>query len=128
MRGPVIYGETHFTGGGLCAGEKANSLDSTRRHWQSLRPCCSDLVRHQPRIANPTTRPMWLAASRSLGYRLSTWQCRKEGTINTTSMCSTHKGEGISIINISKPAQPKTVGVIPWSDPAVFGRMNLSGD
>lgn len=43
-------------------------------------------------------------------------------------MCSTHKGEGISIIDISKPAQPKTVGVIPWSDPAVFGRMNLSGD
>jgi hypothetical protein len=38
------------------------------------------------------------------------------------------KGEGISIIDISKPALPKTVGLIPWSDPAVFGRMNLSGD
>jgi hypothetical protein len=38
------------------------------------------------------------------------------------------KGEGISIIDISKPALPKTVGIIPWSDPAVFGRMNLTGD
>ena len=38
------------------------------------------------------------------------------------------KNEGISIIDISKPAQPKTVGVIPWPDPAVSGRMNVTGD
>ena len=38
------------------------------------------------------------------------------------------KDEGISIIDISKPAQPKTVGVIPWPDPAVSGRMNVTGD
>ena len=38
------------------------------------------------------------------------------------------KDEGISIIDISKPAQPKTVGVIPWPDPAVSSRMNLTGD
>jgi hypothetical protein len=36
--------------------------------------------------------------------------------------------QGISIIDISKPAQPKTVGVIPWPDPAVSGRMNVTGD
>ena len=38
------------------------------------------------------------------------------------------KDQGISIIDISKPAQPKTVGVIPWPDPAVAGRMNVTGD
>ena len=38
------------------------------------------------------------------------------------------KDEGISIIDISKPAQPKTVGVIPWPDPAVSSRMNVTGD
>jgi hypothetical protein len=38
------------------------------------------------------------------------------------------KGEGISIIDISKPALPKAVAVIPWSDPAVSGGMHLTGD
>jgi hypothetical protein len=38
------------------------------------------------------------------------------------------KDEGISIVDISKPAQPKTVGVIPWPDPAVSSRMNVTGD
>ena len=38
------------------------------------------------------------------------------------------KDQGISIIDISKPAQPKTVGEIPWPDPAVSGRMNVTGD
>jgi hypothetical protein len=38
------------------------------------------------------------------------------------------KDQGISIIDISQPAQPKTVGVIPWPDPAVSGRMNVTGD
>lgn len=38
------------------------------------------------------------------------------------------KDQGISIIDISKPAQPKTIGVIPWPDPAVSGRMNVTGD
>ena len=38
------------------------------------------------------------------------------------------KDQGISIIDISKPAQPKAVGVIPWPDPAVSSRVNLTGD
>ncbi len=38
------------------------------------------------------------------------------------------KDQGVSIIDISKPAQPKAVGVIPWPDPAVSSRMNLTGD
>jgi hypothetical protein len=38
------------------------------------------------------------------------------------------KDQGISIIDISKPAQPKVVGVIPWPDPAVSSRMNVTGD
>ena len=38
------------------------------------------------------------------------------------------KGEGISIVDISKPALPKAVAVIRWSDPAVSGGMNLMGD
>jgi hypothetical protein len=38
------------------------------------------------------------------------------------------KDEGISIIDISKPAQAKMVGVIPWPDPAVSSRMNVAGD
>lgn len=38
------------------------------------------------------------------------------------------KDQAISIIDISKPAQPKAIGVIPWPDPAVSSRMNLTGD
>jgi hypothetical protein len=38
------------------------------------------------------------------------------------------KDQGISIIDISKPAQPKAVGVIPWPDPALSSRMNVTGD
>ena len=38
------------------------------------------------------------------------------------------RDQGISIIDISKPAQPKTVAVIPWPDPALSSRMNVTGD
>ena len=38
------------------------------------------------------------------------------------------KDQGISIIDISKPSQPKAVGVIPWPDTAVSSRMNVTGD
>ena len=31
------------------------------------------------------------------------------------------KGEGISIIDVSKPAQAKTLGLVSWPDPAVSG-------
>ncbi len=37
------------------------------------------------------------------------------------------RDQGISIIDISKPTQPKAVGVIPWPDPALSGRMSLTG-
>jgi hypothetical protein len=36
--------------------------------------------------------------------------------------------QGISIIDISKPAEPKNLGVIPWPDPAMSGRINVTGD
>jgi hypothetical protein len=38
------------------------------------------------------------------------------------------KDQGISIVDISKPAQPKAIGVIPWPDRAVSSRMNVTGD
>ena len=38
------------------------------------------------------------------------------------------KDQGISIIDISKPAQPKAMGVIPWPDPAMSSKMNVTGD
>jgi hypothetical protein len=38
------------------------------------------------------------------------------------------KDQGISIIDISNPAQPKAVKVIPWPDPAVSSRINVTGD
>jgi hypothetical protein len=38
------------------------------------------------------------------------------------------KGQGISVIDISKPAQPKTVGAIPWPDSGVSSGMSLTGD
>ena len=37
------------------------------------------------------------------------------------------KDQGISIIDISKPDQPKAIGLIPWPDPALSGRMSLTG-
>jgi hypothetical protein len=38
------------------------------------------------------------------------------------------KDQGISVIDISKPFQPKAIGVIPWPDPAVSSRINLTSD
>jgi hypothetical protein len=38
------------------------------------------------------------------------------------------KDQGISIIDITKPAQPKAVGAIPWPDPGVPSRVNVTGD
>jgi hypothetical protein len=38
------------------------------------------------------------------------------------------RDQGISIIDITKPDQPKTVGTIPWPDPALSNRMNVTGD
>jgi hypothetical protein len=38
------------------------------------------------------------------------------------------KDQGVSIIDISKPDQPKAVGVVPWPDPAASSRMNVTGD
>ncbi|HWY59486.1 MAG TPA: hypothetical protein VNZ03_33790 [Terriglobales bacterium] len=38
------------------------------------------------------------------------------------------KNQGISIIDVSDPAQPKSVGVTPWPNPAVPSRMNVTGD
>jgi hypothetical protein len=38
------------------------------------------------------------------------------------------KDQGISIIDISKPAQPKIVGTTPWPDPALSSWMNVTGD
>src|SRR5580704_18074247 len=38
------------------------------------------------------------------------------------------KDQGISIVDVSNPAQPKAVGVIPWPDSAASSRMNLAGD
>ena len=38
------------------------------------------------------------------------------------------KDQGISIIDITKPTEPKAVGMIPWPDPAMSSRMNVTGD
>src|SRR4029077_7079435 len=38
------------------------------------------------------------------------------------------KDQGISIIDVSKPAQPKAIGMIPWPDRALSSRMNVTGD
>jgi hypothetical protein len=38
------------------------------------------------------------------------------------------EGQGISVIDISKPTHPKEVGVAPWPDPGLSGKMSLTGD
>ncbi|HSY66835.1 MAG TPA: hypothetical protein VK829_19755 [Terriglobales bacterium] len=38
------------------------------------------------------------------------------------------KNQGISIIDVSNPAQPKTVAVTPWPDPGASSRMHVTGD
>jgi hypothetical protein len=38
------------------------------------------------------------------------------------------KEQGISIIDISKPTQPKAIAVIPWPDPAMSSTMNVTGN
>jgi hypothetical protein len=36
--------------------------------------------------------------------------------------------QGISIIDISKPADSRIIGLIPWPDPTVPGKMNVTGN
>jgi hypothetical protein len=38
------------------------------------------------------------------------------------------KDQGISIIDVSKPAQAKALGVISWPDPATASTMNVTGN
>jgi len=38
------------------------------------------------------------------------------------------KDQGISIIDITKPTEPKAVGMIPWPDSATSSRMNVTGN
>jgi hypothetical protein len=38
------------------------------------------------------------------------------------------KEQGLSIIDISKPAEPKIVSTTSWPDPALSSRMNVTGD
>jgi hypothetical protein len=38
------------------------------------------------------------------------------------------KGEGVSIIDVSKPSQAKTLGIISWPDPAASSSMNVTGN
>ena len=38
------------------------------------------------------------------------------------------KDEGISVIDITEPAKPKVVRVIPWPDPSVSSHMNVTGN
>ena len=38
------------------------------------------------------------------------------------------ESQGISIIDISKPADPKNLGVIPWPDQGMSSSMNVTGD
>src|SRR5438552_2904700 len=38
------------------------------------------------------------------------------------------KDEGVSIIDVTKPAQAKTLGVISWPNPATSSRMNVTGN
>jgi hypothetical protein len=38
------------------------------------------------------------------------------------------KDEGISIVDVSKPSQAKTLGVISWPDPAASSTMNVTGN
>lgn len=35
--------------------------------------------------------------------------------------------QGVSVIDIAKPAQAKVIGVNPWPDPAMSNRMNVAG-
>jgi hypothetical protein len=37
------------------------------------------------------------------------------------------KDEGVSIVDVSKPSQAKTLGVISWPNPATPSRMNVTG-
>lgn len=37
------------------------------------------------------------------------------------------RNQGISVIDVANPAQAKLIGVNPWPDPAMSGRMNVAG-
>ena len=38
------------------------------------------------------------------------------------------KDQGVSIIDVSRAAEPKAVGAIPWPNPAVSSRIDIAGD
>jgi hypothetical protein len=68
----------------------------------------------------------WSLTFHLADYRPLTWRCR-ERSDKYYLYVEHSKDQGISIVDISKPAQPKEVGVLPWPDPALSGRMSLTG-
>jgi len=53
----------------------------------------------------------------------------QKGPNDTYYLYVQHAGDqGISVVDISKPTQPKEVGITPWPDPARSSRMNLTGN
>ena len=55
---------------------------------------------------------MWSRTFHSRSYRLLTWQCRRKVNDKYYLYVQHSKDQGISIIDISNPAQPKALGVI----------------
>jgi hypothetical protein len=110
--------------------EEAESLNSTRRPWHFLPLCCLYLVERRPRITklkDPTTRPVRSPIFRSLNYRPS-MAMQNKGNDKVYLYVQHSQFQGISIIDISKPTVPKALGVIPWPNPAMSSKMNVTGD
>ena len=83
----------------------------------------------RPRTArqnNPRTRPTSLPNFHLAGSRQFDMAMHKAN--DKYYLYVQHsKDEGVSIIDISKPAQAKTLGVISWPDPAESSRMVVAG-
>ncbi len=111
--------------------KKQISLNSTRGYRHFLPPCClssggASAKDHKAKGSDepgPGGRPHFV--HRTIGCRHGN---AEKGNNKYYLYVQHSKDQGISIIDISKPAQPKTIGVIPWPDPAMSSRMNVTGD
>jgi len=131
MRGSVIYGETYFAGRRIVSRRESklgtfNAAALAIVASVLLGSGAASAKEHKPKGSDNQARVVGHISF--TGLSAFDMAMQKKGSDKYYLYVEHSKGEGISIIDISRPTLPKAIAVIPWSDPAVSGGMNLMGD
>jgi hypothetical protein len=127
----VIYGVTYFTGGGLMNGRGSRFAKFNAAALALLTTVLlvsGEASAKDHKIKGSDNGARVVAHISFDGLSAVDMSMQKKVNDKYYIYVQHSKDQGISIIDISKPAQPKAVGVIPWPDSALSSRMNVTGD